>query len=94
MSKIISEELYEREPNKFDVFRAYGKVNQKIIEFKNKGKLSTFIYLFGDEEGVRLCRHFVEDCNKDYNKFRTYLTVEQSNDLLVNIYYNEFLYIM
>jgi len=74
------------------MFHSYGKVNEAKKKFINLTKPSTFQFLFGGEEGIRLWRHFVVDCNRDYNKFETYLIKEQYNTLLVNITLNEDLY--
>ena len=93
MNKIIAEELHKTEPDKFKIFREWGSVNNKIKDFENKANLKTFKYLFG-EDGQRLCEHFKYDCETNVNKLKTYLKYEQYNDLLVNIYYNDNLFII
>ena len=89
MKKIISEKYYEEYPENFDIFFQWSKINEAIIKFENNCKQSTFEYLFGKENGEKLWLSFVIDCDRKFQKFRTYLTNEQFNDALVNIYYNE-----
>lgn len=94
MEKIIAEEYYKTNPEDFDIFRQWGNVNEKVREFETKCTLKTFEFMFGKEEGLRLMKHFRNDCDSNLLKFRTYLVVEQFNDLLINIYYNKNLYII
>ena len=94
MEKIIAEDLYKTSPDKFKIFRDWGDVNRKVIDFENKSNLKTFQFIFGEEEGLRLCGHFKNDCDSNLMKLRTYLVNDQFNDLLVNIYYNENLFII
>ena len=74
------------------MFHQYGKVNEARKKFIKLAKPSTFSFLFG-EQGERLWKHFVSDCNRSYDKFETYLRREQYNILLVNVTLNEDLYI-
>lgn len=92
--KIIAKELYKQDPDKFKIFREYTSVRDKIINFNNKANLSVFQYLFGEEEGERLWGHFCYMCDRKYDEFIRYLVPDQANDLLVNIYYNEKLFII
>ena len=74
------------------MFHNYGKINEARKRFTKICTRSTFQFLFGKEEGLRLWNHFIFDCNRDYDKFETYLVPEQYNTLLVNITLNEDLY--
>lgn len=74
------------------MFHNYGRVNEARKTFIKLSKPSTFSFLFGKDEGERLWRHFVTDCNRSYDKFETYLVRDQYNTLLVNITLNENLY--
>lgn len=87
---LTTKSLSEREQ---EMFRAYGKVNEARKSFIKNAKPSTFSFLFGEEEGERLWKHFVIDCKRSYDKFETYLIKEQYNTLLINITLNEHLYI-
>lgn len=73
-------------------FSHWAQINEKIKKFNNNSKLSTFNYLFG-KDGERLMKHYRNDCDQNYEKFRTYLTQEQTNTLLINIVLNDELYI-
>lgn len=83
-----------------DSLRNWHKVNEKIKKFCSQSSAYTFETIFhkydkdgevieqvADEvsEGYRLFQHFRFDCNHDYEKFLTYLTVDQHNALLVYI---------
>ena len=92
--KIIADELYEASPEKFTILRDWSQVDTKIREFENKSNLKTFIFLFGEKEGLRLCEHFKYDCDGKFYKLTTYLLTEQYNDLLVNIFYNDSLFVI
>jgi len=92
--KIIAEELYQATPEKFAIFRDWKRVDTKIREFENKSNIKTFIFLFGETEGLRLCKHFKYDCDSRFSKLTTYLLTEQYNDLLTNIFYNDELFII
>lgn len=92
MEKKIASKMLDDNPNDLNIFKEWGKVNEKIIKFQNNSNLDTFKFLFGDEEGDRLWRHFRHNCDSKFDKLRTYLGIEQFNDLLVNIYYNDSMY--
>jgi len=92
MEKIIAKDFYVTNPDKFKVFREWGEVDRKITKFQNYANLKVFKFLFGDEEGERLWKHFVIDCNRTFRIFRTYLTDNQFDDIMVNIYYSENMY--
>jgi len=93
MNKIIAEDLYSESPDKFKVFREWGAVNASVTKFLYNATPKTFIFLFGEDEGMRLWGHFCNDCNrKDFTLFKTYLSSTQFNDLLVNIHYNELIF--
>lgn len=94
MEKIIAEELYKTDPEKFEIFRKWGSVNEKIHNFEIKANLKTFQLFFDEEEGERLYKHIKINCGDSLIMLRKYLLPEQFNDLLVNIYYNEYLFII
>jgi len=73
-------------------FNHWAQINEKINKFSKNSKFSTFNYLFGVKDGARLLNHYRE-CDQNYEKFRTYLTQEQTNILLINIVLNDELYI-
>lgn len=73
------EQLYE--------IRTYAKFNNRIRRFRNNSTLSTFQEIFGESEGERLRRHYSE-VNHDFEKFMTYLTLNQRNDLFAYIVKN------
>lgn len=70
----------------------YHSVDDSVVRFENNCKLSTFIYLFGDNEGNRLWEHFVAKCNRTWKLFKTYLVSEQFNAVIINAYFNDSLY--
>ena len=84
---LIYTEVFEREPEKFEIFRTWGTVEAKIIKFQNKATLRTFVLLY-ESDGMRLLKHFKNDCQGNFRKFETYLTREQYNTTLLNIVYN------
>jgi len=75
---------------------AWGEIDRKITNFENKANLNTFNYLFApsdklelfEGDGIRLLKHFRNECDGSYKKFRTYLTTKQNNMLLTNIFKN------
>jgi len=90
MSKLYTTEyLSNREK---EMFTDWAIINEKINKFSKNSKLSTFNFLFG-KDGERLMKHYRNDCNQVYEDFRTYLTQEQTNTLLINIVLNDELYI-
>lgn len=64
--------------------RTWSHFNNKVIKFQNTANSDMFKELFNDD-WKRLRIHFIEDCNRDLNKFRTYLTNNQNNDVLTYI---------
>ena len=60
-------------------------MQERIKRFQNKASLSTFKDIFGEQEALRLFEHFKLNCDSYYEKFKTYLIVEQHNVLLVHI---------
>ena len=90
MSKLYTE--LDLSDNQKQAFGHWAQINEKIKKFSNNSKLSTFNFLFG-KDGERLLKHYHHDCNYNYEKFRTYLTQEQINTLLINIVLNDELYI-
>ncbi len=73
-------------------FKTWAIINEKIMEFSKKAKLSTFNYLFS-KDGERLLKHYRYSCDNNFDKFKTYLTQDQINTLLINIKLNTNLYI-
>ncbi len=80
--------------------RNWHRVNEKIKKFCTHSSAYTFETIFkkydedgnvieqeaGEQsEGYRLFQHFRFSCNQDYEKFLTYLDVDQHNALLVHI---------
>ena len=58
--------------------------NKKINKFVNNANTFIFHSLFKDDS-VRLFESFVIKCDRDFNKFLTYLTSEQRNKILIHI---------
>lgn len=57
---------------------------RKIKSFQIKANQDLFKEIF-KEDGERLIRHFIFDCDRQVIKFLTYLTTEQHNKLLIYI---------
>lgn len=64
--------------------QTWSHFNNKVIKFQNTVNSEIFKQLFNDD-WKRLRIHFIEDCNRDLNKFRTYLTNNQNNDVLIYV---------
>lgn len=60
-------------------------IQDRVKRFQDKASLSTFRDIFGEQEASRLFEHFKLNCDSYYEKFKTYLIVEQHNLLLVHI---------
>jgi hypothetical protein len=73
-------------------FNHWAQINEKIKDFSKKSNLDTFNYLFGND-GKRLIMIYRDACDLSYESFKTYLTQEQTNTLLINIVLNDELYI-
>lgn len=71
--------------DELDLIRKWYKFDTRITNFQNKFSMFESQRIFGDEEGERLFLHFRCDCNDNYKKFKTYLTTDQYNTLLVEI---------
>jgi len=78
-------EIYE--PLK-ETFRHWALVNQSVMKFENYANLNTFNQLFGEDD-ERLFIHFKQDCDSNFNRFRTYLTSEQINMCILNFHVNK-----
>lgn len=63
-----------------------------LRKFGNKSNLDWFQKIF-NEDGERLWKSYVIDCNREIYYFQTYLTKEQLGDLYANIHFNDNLYI-
>lgn len=74
--------------NELTLLRSWNKFNSCILSFQKKADLFLFDKIFTDEHGQRLFLHFRFDCQHDFQKFITYLTVEQHNALLLDILRN------
>lgn len=61
----------------------YFKIRNQMKQFSFKVNLKAFQRMFGDD-GDRLWKHFLQDCNTNLEKFETYLTKEQMNIFFVN----------
>lgn len=70
----------------------WSTIDKKMTEFINRATESTFIYLFGIEEGESLWVLYITQCQKDFAKFRRFLAGHEVYTLLVNAVYNEHLY--
>jgi hypothetical protein len=68
-----------------DILRKWYQYNSQVLMFQNKASLYTFEEVFGMEVAEHLFRCFRFKCNEDYQKFTTYLTADQKNDLYVHI---------
>ena len=79
--------------DQLSTLRTWMTVNNSIVSFENKCKQSTMIYLFGKEEGKRLCSFFVGKCDRTWKLFKTYLISEQVNTIVINAHFNDMLYI-
>lgn len=88
MKKITEENIEALYQSDREIYHHWAILNEKIVHFCNYSTLKQFTYIFGDDEGERLWRHFKLDCGGIYQKFRTYLTQEQTNTLIVSIYVN------
>jgi len=84
--------IHEITSDQLKTLRTYFSVDESIVRFENNCKLSTFIYLFGEEEGNRLWVHFTTKCNRTWKLFRTYLLSEQFNAVVINAHFNDMLY--
>ncbi len=88
MTEITKDNIKELcEPLK-DMFLHYHRLQESIIKFQNYANLNTFNMIFGDE-GERLIRHFRNDCGCNFDKFKTYLTQDQINLVLMNLHINK-----
>lgn len=84
--KLYNEEDLDNDDKK--IFRNYFYLHEKIQTFINNATNKTFDFLF-EEDGERLWKHYVLDCERELHKFRTYLTRQQINTLLINIHLND-----
>lgn len=77
-------------------YKHWSQINMSLIKFSNKSNMVTFSKLFTPyQEAKRLWDNFIEPskCNRNINKFLTYLTQEQKNELIYNAHENQsFLY--
>lgn len=65
--------------------QAWSRFNKKITKFINNANLTLFTKIF-QEDGERLCLHFIHDCSRQsFNLFLTYLTPQQKNDIFIYI---------
>lgn len=65
--------------------RTWTKVQKRVIQFQNKATPALFNEIFGEATGFPLFEHFRNRCNNDYQKFNTYLDVDQHNKVLAHI---------
>lgn len=70
--------------SEIEEIRKWIHFNNKITKFQNSANGYMFKHLF-DDDWERLLNHFIIDCNRNYNMFRTYLTAHQSDWLLLYI---------
>ena len=74
------------------VLQSWGMIDRSIVSFENNATPKTFSNLFG-EDGSRLWGHYVRNCDRTWKKFRTYLTDDQFNTFLINVYLNTSIYV-
>lgn len=89
MKKVTAENIESLYQPDREIYSHWAILNEKITHFCNYSTLKQFTYIFGDDEGERLWKHFKSDCDSIYQKLRTYLTQEQTNTLIVSIYVND-----
>ena len=68
-----------------DILRKWHTYNARILRFQRNASLFTFQEVFGMDIAQHLFLNFRFECQHDYQKFTTYLTVDQQNDLLIHI---------
>jgi hypothetical protein len=88
MKEITVENIKEVYDPLKDIFRNWAIINEDTKRFENKAGIKTFDIIFKEDSG-RLHTHFKLDCDGKYDKFRTYLTQEQANLLLLNLHINK-----
>ena len=81
------QQIWASNSDKRSLYYYWAKVNESIINFERNANVKTFQYLFGDQ-AERLQRHFVYDCDSKFQKFLTYLTQPQKNELIFNVHEN------
>jgi len=91
MEKLIAEKYVEDHPEVMNKFILWGDIDKSITKFQIYADLKIFEFIFGND-GERLWRNFVNECNRNFYEFRTYLRREQWNDLMVNLYCNKDIY--
>lgn len=64
--------------------QTWSSYNKKIKSFVNKANREIFTTLF-KEDSERLLESFVLKCDRDFDKFLTYLTTDHRNNLLIHI---------
>lgn len=69
-------------------------IDEKLKNFANQANMGTFQLIFGEDNGERLWMHYVTKCNREYNIFKTYLTGDELNILLINVLKNSIMYAM
>lgn len=85
ITKENSEQYYN--PDR-ELYLHWAIINEETIRFCNCATLKTFLFVF-ENDGERLYNHFKNDCDGVYQKFRTYLTQEQTNILILSIHINQ-----
>lgn len=88
MTEITKDNIQELfEPYK-EKFLHYHQIRESITKFENYANTKTFKLIFG-EDGLRLMQYFKNDCNSDFDKFKSYLTQDQINSILMNLHINK-----
>ena len=64
--------------------QTWSYFNKKVVKFQNRANSEVFKQLFCDD-WEQLLNHFIYNCDRNFNKFKTYLTNNQINDLFVYI---------
>lgn len=80
---------YNLSETQLEDLRTWRRVQDRVKSFQNKANVNTFKDIFGIH-GEKLFLHFRTQCSNDYQKFNTYLDVEQHNLLLAHIISSEY----
>lgn len=95
MKKITNDNFMSFYEPKRDLYNHWGELDRALTKFANYSNQRVFEYIFNAEgekggEGERLWVHYILDCHRDFNKFKTYLNNNQNqyNFLLINVIEN------
>ena len=77
---MTAEDFGVTETQRLEIIKWFN-YQKRIKEFCIKNNLDTFQTIFGEDEGLRLLKHFRSDCREDFTKFLTYLKSIQQDYL-------------